>query len=116
LQPDDDERLRDKLNYAMEATQLASGKCRVDLNDDRLLELGLTRLVEIVGEAASRVTQVRRGCHDTIPWLDILGMRNRLAHGYDIVDLDTLWDTVTNDLPPLIKSLRAILEPPISPK
>jgi len=75
-----------------------------------MLELSLIRLIEIVGEAAARISPQGRQQYDTIPWLQVIGMRNRLIHGYDHIDLDILWDTIEVDLPPLIKSLDAILE------
>jgi uncharacterized protein with HEPN domain len=48
------------------------------------------------------------GCWN-FPWLQIVGMRHRLIHGYDAVDLDVLWDTIIDDLPPLIDELEKIL-------
>jgi uncharacterized protein with HEPN domain len=90
LHPDDKQRLQDMLQYAMEALEHAKGKERADLHHQRLLELSLTRLVEIVGEAASKVSpRCQAQCTD-IPWSDIIGMRNRIAHGYDVVDVDVL--------------------------
>jgi len=74
-----------------------------------MLQLSLTRLVEIVGEAASRVAAADRAAYPQIPWPKIVGMRQRLAHGYDVVDLQVLWDTITDDLPPLIAELKRAL-------
>jgi len=71
--------------------------------------LALTRLVEIVGEAANRVSQATQQASSHIPWPQITGMRNRLVHGYDVIDFDLLWDTVTHDVPPLITALAAIV-------
>jgi uncharacterized protein with HEPN domain len=70
------------------------------------MQLALTRLVAIVGEAANRVPATTREVKPEIPWSQIIGMRNRLVHGYDVIDLDLLWDTVTSDLPPLITALQ----------
>ena len=72
--------------------------------------MALTRLVEIVSEAANRVSDVTRQAQADIPWPRIIGMRNRLVHGYDVIDYDLLWDTVTSDLPPLIAALEGIVE------
>jgi uncharacterized protein with HEPN domain len=102
-------RLRHMLDHAREAVDLIQGKTRKDLDDERLLQLGLVRLVEIIGEAASRVSQEERGKHSEILWEDVVGMRHKLIHGYDRVDLDILWDTVTEDLPRLIEQLEKIL-------
>jgi uncharacterized protein with HEPN domain len=97
------------LGHAREAVALADGKTRTDLDRDRLLELALVRLLEIVGEAASRVPDEDRTRHPEIPWPQIVGLRNRLIHGYDAVDMDILWQIIEYDLPPLIAALEAIL-------
>jgi uncharacterized protein with HEPN domain len=106
---DADVRLRHMHSAAREAAQMARGKTRADLDVDRLLNLSLVRLLEIVGEAASRVPAPERANHPGIPWAPIVGLRNRLIHGYDSVDFDILWQIVTQDLPPLIAELEAIL-------
>lgn len=98
-------RLRHVLDHAREAVALVQGKSRADLTNSRLLQLGLVRLGEIIGEAAARVSRDERVKHPTIPWDDVVGMRNKLIHGYDRVDLDILWDTVTDDLPRLVEEL-----------
>jgi len=69
----------------------------------------LVRLVEIVGEAAAGVSPDGQAEYPSIPWRQIIGMRNRLVHGYESVDLDVLWDTIEDDLPPLIAELERIL-------
>jgi uncharacterized protein with HEPN domain len=101
-------RLRHMLNAAREAAQMARGKTRADLDADRPLNLSLVRLLEIVGEAASRVPASERVRYPGIPWPQIVGLRNRLIHGYDNVDFDVLWQVVTHDLPPLIAELEKI--------
>lgn len=110
--PDDRLRLLHMLEHAREAVALAGGKTRADLADSRLLELALVRLVEIIGEAASRVSDESRARDPQIPWREITAMRHRLAHGYDAVDLDILWDTIHEDLAPLIAQLEATLNVP----
>jgi uncharacterized protein with HEPN domain len=67
--------------------------------------------VEIIGEAAARVSREERARHRAIPWEDMVGMGNKLIHGYDAVDLDILWDTVTDDLPRLIVELERAVQP-----
>jgi len=109
-QHDDMVRLRHMLDHAKEAAAMIEGKERTDLLHERMLELSLTKLIEVVGEAAARVTPEGRAKYSSIPWLQIVGMRNRLIHGYDQVDLDILWDTIAYDLPPLITELEKILE------
>ncbi len=87
---------------------MAQGKARVDLESDRRLNLALVRWLEIVGEAASRVPKETCALHPEIPWADIVGLRNRLIHGYDAVNFEILWQIVTQDLPPLIDRLERI--------
>jgi uncharacterized protein with HEPN domain len=102
-------RLRHMLDHAPEAAALVQGKTRGDLANTRLLQLGLVRLVEIIGEAGARVSKDMQTKHTSIPWEDVVGMRNKLIHGYDQVDLGILWDTATDDLPQLIQELEAAL-------
>jgi uncharacterized protein with HEPN domain len=106
---DTDVRLRHMLDAAREAVQMAQGRNRVALDTDRPLNLSLVRLLEIVGEAASRVPADDRATYSSIPWIQIVSLRNRLIHGYDNVDFDILWQIVTQDLPPLIAELEKIL-------
>jgi uncharacterized protein with HEPN domain len=97
------------LDHAREAAAFAHGKNRADLDADRLLNLALVRLLEIVGEAAARVPEDVRAQHPEIPWAQIVGLRNRLIHGYDAVDLDILWEIVSDDLPPLVANLEHLV-------
>jgi uncharacterized protein with HEPN domain len=100
---------RHMLDHAREAVTLVRGKSRADVDDDRLLELALVRLLEVIGEAASRVPDEDRTRYTGIPWPQIVGLRNRLIHGYDAVDMDILWQIIEYDLPPLIAALETIL-------
>jgi len=107
---DDQIRMRHMLDAAREAVSFARGRSRADLDSDRLLALGLFKCIEIVGEAAARITPDTRRRHPQIPWADIVGMRNRLVHDYFAIDLDQVWLTVTSDLPPLITALEGMLD------
>ena len=69
------------LGAAQEAVAFAAGKSRADLDGDRVLSLALVKCIEIVGEAASAVSQEVRDQHPEIPWRSIVAMRNRLIHG-----------------------------------
>lgn len=108
-QHDDRLRLCHMLDYARLARRLAHGKTRDDLNHDDLLRLGLTRAIEVIGEAAARVSPAFCTASPSIPWQQIVGTRHRLIHGYDAVDLDLLWAIINNDLPPLIADLEQIV-------
>ena len=107
---DDPDRMRHMLEASQKALRLAKGKNRADFQQDELLQLALTRLVEMVGEAASRVTPQTRDRHKKIPWPDIIGTRHRIVHDYYFVNLDVLWEIVTRDLRPLVRSLKRILQ------
>jgi uncharacterized protein with HEPN domain len=110
MQSSDRVRLQHMLDAALEAQGFAVGKSRADLDKDRLLTLSLVKLIEIIGEAANgTTTECRNQCLE-IPWLDIIGMRHRLIHAYFDVNLDIVWATVANDLPPLIAALDRILQ------
>ena len=102
-------RLRHMLDHSREAAKLVAGRSLADLYSDRMLNLALVRLLEIVGEAASRVTEEERSLCPSIPWSQIVGLRNRLIHGYDSVDFDVLWGVLTEDVPKLITALESCL-------
>ncbi|MBI5876786.1 MAG: DUF86 domain-containing protein [Chloroflexi bacterium] len=102
-------RLRHMLDHAREACAIAKGRTVSDMGTDRILNLALTRLLEIIGEAASQVPRIDQSHYPQIPWAQIVSLRNRLIHGYDSVDSDIMWQIVTHDLPPLIDELENIL-------
>ena len=106
---DDGIRLKHMLDAAKEAIAISKGKSRWDFRKERLLNLSLVRLVEIVGEAAHKITPEFRDKHPQIPWMLIIGMRNRLIHGYDDIDFDILYKTVTEELPQLSSQLEKIV-------
>lgn len=102
-------RLQHMLDYAREALELIQGRARNDLDNDRLLGLALVRLMEMIGEAANRVSPEYQSSHASIPWSQIVGLRNRLIHGYDAVDMDILWEILSQDLPGLVENLESII-------
>ncbi len=93
------------VSHAREAMSLLSARTREDLDRDRVLQLAVVRLVEIVGEAARRVPDDERRLHPQVPRRAIVGMRDHLIHGYHTVDLDILWAVVREDLPTLVRDL-----------
>ncbi len=78
-------------------------------HDPEVLNLALTRLIEIIGEAANRVPAEVQEKYPDLPWMQMIGARNRLIHGYDSVDFDILWAIVIRDLPVVIARLEDIL-------
>jgi uncharacterized protein with HEPN domain len=103
-------RMRHMLDAAMKAIRFCSGKTRVDLTTDEQLTLALVRLIEILGEAAVKVTVEVQQRYSIIPWRQIVGTRNRLIHGYEDVNLDILWQIIRHDLPTLVKSLQDAID------
>ena len=93
------------LEAAREALSFSKNKKKDDLYSDRMLALSIIKSIEIIGEASSTVTKEFRDKHNKIPWTSIIAMRNRLIHVYFDIDLDRVWDTITDDLPPLIVAL-----------
>jgi len=96
------------LDAAREAEAFSRHKTRSSLDADRKLVLALVKCIEIIGEAATNISNESREKLHQIPWLNIIGMRNRLIHAYFDINLDILWKTIKEDLPPLIYKLQEI--------
>ena len=109
MRKDDEIRLRHMRDAGREALDFARNETRASLGKDRKLEFALVKAIEIVGEAASKVSEECREDLPQIPWTNIIGMRNRIIHAYFDINLDILWKTLTEDLPPLIAELEKIL-------
>ena len=99
------------LDHGREALGLMCSIDRVSFDGDRLLQLGVVRLLEIMGEAAARSPESVKRQHPSVPWREISDLRNRLIHGYDSIDLDIVWSILHDDLPALIVQLESILGP-----
>ncbi len=97
------------LTAAREAQYFAQGHVESDLVHDRQLTLALLKSVEIIGEAAGQVSDETCAKYPSLPWADMIGMRNRLVHVYFDIDLALLWNTVTTDLSLLIAQLEPIV-------
>jgi uncharacterized protein with HEPN domain len=104
-QPDNRALLLDMLLAAREARALAEGLTRDGLMEDRVLFLALQKLIENIGEAASRLSEGARSKLPALPWKDIFGMRHRLVHDYMRVNLDRVWIVIATDLDPLIAEI-----------
>jgi uncharacterized protein with HEPN domain len=105
----DQARLQHMLDAAQKIQQFSAGKTYEELESDEVLTLAVIRLIEIVGEAASQLTDEFRVMHPEVPWQDIIGMRNRVIHGYFAIALKIIWDTVSNDIPELVAMLQPLL-------
>ena len=85
------------LDHARGAVALAQGRTRGDLDSDRLLNLARSCDCSRCWEAAARVPAEERGKHPTVPWAELIGLRNRLIHAYDEVDFDILLPLMNPD-------------------
>lgn len=108
MPPDDAARVRHLIEAAETAVRFAKDRDRSDLDRDQMLTLALTKLVEIVGEAAKQVTPTTRAQNPAVPWLAAARMRDRLVHHYFDINLDVLWSTVREDLPFLLAVLPGV--------
>lgn len=102
-------RLHHMLDAAREAILFAEGRSPEDLSEHRMLLLSLVKEIEIIGEAASRISPEGRAAVTGIPWPQVTAMRNRLTHGYFEWDAERIWATVTSDLPDLVRVLEQAL-------
>jgi len=98
------------LDAARDAASAVQGHNKEDVAENRVWAWGLVKCIEIVGEAASKVSEEMRNRYPDIPWTKIVGMRNRLVHAYFDIDYDQVWNSVTEDMPFLILKLEFILD------
>ena len=99
------------LDTERKAAGKVQGIGREDYDSDENLRLALAHLVQVIGEAARRVSIETCTAHPEIPWREIVGMRHKTVHDYMIVDEDVVWEVVSTDLPPLITALEKIVPP-----
>jgi len=109
MRRDDKIRLRHMYDASCEASSFIRGKTKVVFENDRMLVLAVLKELEIIGEAASKVSDETRAECTEIPWADIIGMRHRLIHAYFDINLAIVWQTVTQDLPQLTEMLDRVL-------
>lgn len=109
MQPDDRIRVLHMIEAAEAVEAFVAGRHRADLDTDRMLLFALVRAVEIIGEAASRVSPEACATAPAVPWARITGLRNRLVHVYFDIDPDILWRTAVEEVPSLLPLLRALV-------
>lgn len=95
---------------AQEAIEYTEGISRPEFDISRPLQHSVVRCIEVIGDAASRLSSELRSANPDIPWQDIIGMRNRLVHAYFDINLDIIWGTAHQELPELLPKLLALLE------
>jgi uncharacterized protein with HEPN domain len=108
---DDTVSLRQMRDAAQEIIDLVRPVSKAKLETDRVLSLAVLQLLQITGEAARRVSASSQEAHPQIPWAQMIGLRNRLIHGYDTIDFDIVWNVIIKDLPSLVAALDGILGP-----
>jgi len=97
------------LEHARDAVEMIQGRDRAELRTNRMLQLALVHLVQIVGEAATRVSRAGQAEHPEIAWGQAITTRHRMVHDYDRIDYDVVWDTIVEDFPPLVAALEQAL-------
>ena len=101
--------LWDMLDAALAIADFVRGKTYAEYLSNRMMRGAVERHVEIIGEAARRVSEATRQAHSEIPWRAIVGQRNVLVHEYDQVLDEAIWGIATRRVPELIAMLRTIL-------
>lgn len=110
-QPDDAALFVDILIAAQDAQEMAQGVSYDDLLEDRKLQLALVKLIEIMGEAAGRLSSHARDSVPGIAWRKVTGMRNRLVHDYGNINYQVVLDVVRDDLPNLVAAIEPLAPP-----
>ena len=111
MRDEDRVRLGHMIGAAEDAMNFVAGRQRAELDTNRMLVFAVVRAIAILGEAASKISEEARSANGAIPWKAIIGMRNRLVHAYFDINTQTVWETVTVEIPeilPLLKQLAAI--------
>jgi uncharacterized protein with HEPN domain len=99
--------IADALNAAI---RFIHGRRREELDSDEMLTFALVHALQIVGEAASKLSIETRNLHPEVPWATIIGMRHRLVHAYSDINLDILWTTATAVAPDFLAKVKALLD------
>ena len=108
----DPARVLDMLIYARRALAYAEGVGFESFSSNRMQQDGIIRALEVIGEAARGVSESFRREHPEVPWAQMSGLRNVIAHEYFRVDLAKIWDIIQNDLPRLIELIEPLVPPP----
>jgi uncharacterized protein with HEPN domain len=109
MPPDDAIRIRHMIEAAETARQFVVGRQRSDLDENRMLLFALVRAIEVIGEAASKVSLETPTATPSVSWPAIVAMRNRLVHAYFDIDREILWRTVSEEIPALVSLLSSSL-------
>jgi len=105
----DIESLVDIIQAATRALAFTSGENAQQFYEDAKSQFAVVRAFEIIGEAANRISIEFQEAHPELPWAEMVGMRNKMIHEYDDVDLTIVWDTLKNDIPKLIETIEPLV-------
>ena len=109
MEKNDEKRLDNMLEAAKDALAFLQDKTRGDLDKDKQLTLSLLKSLEMIGEAASKVSkECQLGC-EPIPWDNVIDLKQQVVHKYWDIDRDWIWKTVTDELPPIINALEQLV-------
>ena len=111
MRRDDTAYLLDMLLSARDAAEFAAGLTFPQFEQSQLHQNAILKAIEIIGEAAARISEETKQAHPGIPWPEIIGMRNRLVHAYFEVDLKRVWKTAQQDIPRLIDLIEPLVPP-----
>lgn len=109
MKKDDNVYIGHMLDLSRKAIEKTEGINREAYDADEDIRMIMAHLIQMIGEAASRVSDESRSAFPGIPWRQIIGARHRIVHDYMDVDYDVIWEILNIDLPPLAKSLASIL-------
>jgi uncharacterized protein with HEPN domain len=108
MRPEDRVRIAHILEAAASIETFVRGRARKDLDVDQMFAFALRHAIEIIGEAASKISDEVRAELPAVPWPQIVAMRNRLAHAYFDIDNDVLWKTAADEVPRLAEQLKVL--------
>ncbi|MDP2262622.1 MAG: DUF86 domain-containing protein [Hydrogenophaga sp.] len=94
----------------LSASRFVAARQRGDLDRDEMLLFALVRAIEIMGEAAGKVSAETQAACPQLPWREVVGIRNRLVHAYFDIDKDILWNTTQQDIPYLLTVVETLLQ------
>jgi uncharacterized protein with HEPN domain len=103
--------LADMLSFAREVLTFTEGRSRADYENDTVLRRAVERATELIGEAATNISDSMRAAHPEIPWSKIVGQRNVLIHDYGDVDDELVWNLVELEIPKLVSILERLVPP-----
>lgn len=110
MSDDDRVRIGHMIEAAREIERFIAGRQPSDMDSDRMLLFAVVRALEIIGEAASQLSETTRAKASKVPWRAIVGMRNRIVHAYWDIDTGIVWKAAAEEVPALLPALRALVD------